>query len=110
MHLDEAQSSVDRVVRTAGLALEPGSRMLDLASEVGELAKELLVSTGYGTEPFTRTEEWDDELGDVAFALFALAAVTGSSIDHVLSSAITKVNERIVRSGSASSERTRRPV
>ena len=84
--------------------------MLDLTSEVGELAKELLISTAYGAEAFTRSADWDDELGDVAFSLFALASVTGSSIDDVLAAATAKVVERAARSGSASSKGTRRPV
>ena len=98
------------MVRSAGLAVDPSARVLDLAPEVGELAKELLVSTAYGAASFSRSPEWDDELGDVAFSLFALASVTGTSIDEVLSAATAKVVERTARSGSPSSEGTRRPV
>ena len=47
-------------------------RILDLVSEVGEIAKDASKSTGYGERP----EDLDvktDEIGDVLFSLLAVA-------------------------------------
>ena len=47
-----------------GLGTDPQARMLDLSSEVGELAKEVLKATGYGTRPLAPTPSMEEELGD----------------------------------------------
>ena len=106
----ELQDAVQAVVHENGLAADPSARTLDLAAEVGELAKAMLESTSYGASPFARTDAWDEELGDVAFSLLALAAATSTPLDEAVDAAIDKIERRVAQTGSASSGGTRRPV
>ena len=59
-------------------------RLLDLVSELGEVAKDTAESTGYGESP----EELhinSDEIGDVLFSLLALAdAVEVEQTKHLM--------------------------
>ena len=50
--MDEQQQRVKDLMARYGLGTDPQVRMLDLSSEVGELAKEVLKSTAYGTRAF----------------------------------------------------------
>ncbi len=77
MHLPSAQDAVLHLVETHRLEVAVPFRLLDLASEVGELAKEALVATSYGRAPFRPTEGWPGELGDALFSLICLANSTG---------------------------------
>ena len=52
MELPVLQKAVARFVETHGLQAAVQARLLDLVSEVGELAKEALKGTRYGREPF----------------------------------------------------------
>lgn len=61
--MDEQQQRVKDLMARYGLGTDPQVRMLDLSSEVGELAKEVLKSTAYGTKPFTPTASLEEELG-----------------------------------------------
>ena len=63
-HMRETQQKVAAFARAYGLGTDPQARMLDLASEVGELAKEVLIATGYGTRPLAPTVSLEEELGD----------------------------------------------
>ena len=60
----ETQQKVAAFAQAYGLGTDPQARMLDLASEVGELAKEVLKATGYGTRPLAPTASLEEELGD----------------------------------------------
>jgi len=79
------------------------TRLLDLSSEVGELCKEVLKATKYGRTRFHRSEEWENELGDVMFALVCLANDTGVNLEASLSNAIHKYEQRIAEKGDAGS-------
>ena len=84
-----------------GIGVE--SRLLDLVSEVGELAKDALAGTVYGAQQFTPGEAWFDEIGDVCFSLLCLADITGVDLDDALVSALDKYRSRLGTTGSASS-------
>ena len=63
-------------------------RLLDVMSELGELAKELLKATNYGKKSFEdKTPEMELELGDCLFSLICLA----NSLDINLSEALNKI-------------------
>jgi NTP pyrophosphatase (non-canonical NTP hydrolase) len=99
----EAQRAVGAFVLEAGLSVDSTARTLDLAAETGELAKEALEATAYGTRPFDQTAGWADEIGDVLFSLLALAEATGVNLDSALGSTMEKLTARHERSGSLSS-------
>lgn len=81
------------------------SRVLDLVAEVGELAKEVLTRTDYGRTPFRPSERWQEELGDVFFALVCLANSTTVDLEEALQQALDKYRERLARKGDPGSGR-----
>jgi NTP pyrophosphatase (non-canonical NTP hydrolase) len=98
----DRQRDVAAFVAEHGLEAPPTYRLLDLASEVGELAKEAAESTGYGTDP----EELaiaEDELGDTLFALLALAAALDVDAGAALDRSLAKYERRLAERDSPSS-------
>ena len=81
---------------------EPAYRLLDLCSEVGELAKDANVSTEYGTSPDDFTVE-ADEVGDVLFSLLAFADAADVDAGEALDAALAKYESRIGETGDAGS-------
>ncbi|MGZ0748455.1 MazG-like family protein [Haloparvum sp. AD34] len=77
-------------------------RLLDLASEVGELAKEATTSTDYGTDPGA-IEIADDEIGDALFALLSVAEAADVDADDALQQSLAKYERRIEETGEAGS-------
>lgn len=95
--MDE-QERVAAFVETHGLEAPPAYRLLDLVSEVGELAKDATESTAYGESPAALAVS-EDELGDVLFALLALAEATGVDAGEALDTALDKYERRLDASG-----------
>ncbi len=75
------------------------ARLLDLASEVGELAKEALEATDYGNAPFVVPDTWADEMGDVFFSLICLANQTDIDLEAVLGAVLVKYQHRLALVG-----------
>ena len=85
---------------------------LDLASEVGELAKLVLSATNYGRQP-DRLElvnldpavrdRFADEIGDVLYSLLDLANLVGVDASQALAGALAKYEARLAARGRASS-------
>lgn len=94
----DAQDRVARVVAEHELAAPPAYRILDLASEVGEVAKEAAVASDYGEQP-EGVEIAEDEVGDVLFALLALCDELDIDAEAALDTAITKYESRIDAGG-----------
>jgi NTP pyrophosphatase (non-canonical NTP hydrolase) len=99
------QRSVAAFVDEYGLEASVHVRALDLASEVGELAKEILKGTDYGRVPFEAPEGWTAELGDALFALVCLANSTGVNLEAALNAALEKYRQRLALEGDAGSGR-----
>jgi NTP pyrophosphatase (non-canonical NTP hydrolase) len=76
---------------------------LDLVSEVGELAKEVLLATDYGRRPSQSRPELADEIGDALYSLLALAEVCGVDAEDALRAALEKVERRLTERGEAGS-------
>jgi NTP pyrophosphatase (non-canonical NTP hydrolase) len=74
-NLEDTQAKVAQFVTGHDLDVALVPRVLDLLSELGELAKQLLEETNYGKRRAARraSPALRSELGDVAFALLALA-------------------------------------
>lgn len=98
------QSSVARFIEAHRLEIAVPARVLDLVSEVGEIAKEILKSTRYGREPFQPTKDWASELGDVFFSLICIANSTGVNLEKALQKALSKYEQRLARTGNAGSQ------
>lgn len=98
----EEQERVAEFVRTNEMSAPPAYRLLDLVSELGEVAKDATESTDYGESPES-LELSPDEVGDVLFALLALAEAADIDAGDALDEALSKYDDRIDVSGSASS-------
>ncbi len=98
----DAQDRVATFVDEHDLGAPVAYRLLDLTSELGEVAKEANESTGYGDEP-TAAELSEDELGDALFSLLALCEAADVDADVALTGAIEKYETRLRESGTAGS-------
>lgn len=103
-HLSAWQESVVRFVQAHRLEIALEARALDLVSEVGELAKEILKSTRYGQKPFQPTAEWASELGDAFFSLICIANSTGVNLEDALEKVLHKYEQRLTHKGDAGSQ------
>ncbi len=98
------QEEVAVFMRRYQLDHDPTTHVLDLASEVGELAKELLLTTDYGRKPFQLERGFEDEFGDILYSLLALAEVCGVDAGEALRSALEKYDGRLARGDGAGSQ------
>ncbi len=89
------QNQVNDFVNVHDLEIPVADRLLDLVSEIGEVAKEILKSTEYGKHPFGPGEGWEDEIGDVFFSLVCIANSTGVDLLAVLEAALSKYENRL---------------
>jgi NTP pyrophosphatase (non-canonical NTP hydrolase) len=103
--LAPAQARARRFVAAHDLDAPVEARVLDLASEVGELAKDVLKGSDSGRAPFAPPEGWDGELADALFALLCLANSTGVDLDTALTAALAKYADRLAARGDAGSGR-----
>ena len=100
------QEKVRTLIREYGLEASPSVRCLDLVSEVGETAKEILKATEYGkAEGMNVNEKMQEELGDCLFSLLALCEAAGVDACETLESVINKYHARWKARGSVDSGR-----
>ena len=99
--MDE-QDRVAAFVAENGLKTDLAYRVLDLESEVGEVAKEVATSTDYGRNPEAAAVA-TDEIGDALFALLALAEAADVDADAALAESLAKYESRIESTGEAGS-------
>ena len=81
--------------KTTDLLHTPQTHALDLVSEVGEVAKELLLATDYGKRPFQSRPHLTDEMGDVLYSLCLLATAVNVNLDEALAGALAKYQKRM---------------
>ena len=80
------------------------ARLLDTQSEMGELAKEYLKNSKYGTKEFVLTDDFKMEYGDVLYCLLSLANELNIDADKCLDKAIEKYKNRIKQKKNMGSE------
>lgn len=71
------------------------ARLMDLQSELGELSKEYLKGTSYGTKDFATSEDFLMEYGDVLYCILSLANEVGIDAEQCLDMALNKYAKRI---------------
>ncbi|MFC7073536.1 MazG nucleotide pyrophosphohydrolase domain-containing protein [Halovenus rubra] len=91
--MDE-QRQVGDFIEQHDLSAPPAFRLLDVVSELGEVAKDLNESTGYGTSP-EAVDINEDELGDALFSLLALAESVDMDAGESLETALAKYESRL---------------
>jgi len=77
-------------------------RTLDLVSEVGEVAKEILKMSDYGKKPLEINDEIKSEMGDVLFVLAIIANQLDISLDETLAEVLKKYEKRLAKGGAGS--------
>jgi len=95
------QARVAAFLDAHDLRAPPENRVLDLASEVGELAKNVNETTDYGATSGADVDR--DELGDALFCLLALADELDYDAGAALDDALGKYEDRLDESGTAGS-------
>lgn len=88
------QERVKTFVALHGLRCGEQVRYMDLVSEVGELGKELVKGSHYGTQTYKQTEATRMEVGDCLFALLALCDELGVDAEDALQNALDKYEAR----------------
>lgn len=94
MTLDELQLLVKKFVDDRDIGTSTANRMLDLLSEAGELAKEVLKSSDYGKRAFENTEAFVNEFGDVLFSVICLANQTDLNLENIIETSLVKYDKR----------------
>jgi N-acetylglutamate synthase-like GNAT family acetyltransferase/NTP pyrophosphatase (non-canonical NTP hydrolase) len=97
------QAMVNQFIDRADLWASAATRLLDVQSELGELSKEMLNITRYGSQPFEATDAWRNELGDLYFSLLALANASGVNLETALGTALLKYRARLKNAGTTGS-------
>ena len=105
MTLPAFQETVATFVAEHQLETSVEVRMLDLVSEIGEVAKEVLKASQYGHRPFQPTDTWSGELADAFFSLICVANGTGVNLEVALAEVLTKYEQRLALKGEAGSGR-----
>ena len=102
--MDEWQQRVAAFAQHHGLLHDPATHALDLVSEVGEVAKEILRATSYGDRPLQSSAELNDEIGDALYSLLALAESCGVDAGASLDAALGKYERRLGQRDTAGSQ------
>jgi NTP pyrophosphatase (non-canonical NTP hydrolase) len=79
-------------------------RFLDLISELGEVAKEMIKMTDYGTKKSKFRKEIVSELGDAFYSLIAVANYYDVDLEEALNLILQKYSKRIKKGGHSGSD------
>jgi NTP pyrophosphatase (non-canonical NTP hydrolase) len=101
--MNELQEKVRKFCRQHGLEMPPEQRMLDLVSEIGEVAKEMITASDYGKKAPEYSEEMKGELGDLFYSLIAVANKLNVDLEEALDMVLVKYQKRIEKNGSPES-------
>ncbi len=99
------QARVQCFVSKHDLETTPEIRLLDLMSELGELAGDIIKGSSYGRRPVPLGVRWADELGDAYFSLLCLACSTGVDLSAQLTRTLNRYEDRIAGAGHPGSRR-----
>ena len=76
------------------------ARILNIQSEMGELAKSYLKNSKYGTKDFTLNDEFKEEFGDVLYTILSLANELNLDCNTCLDFTLNKLKTRMENNGS----------
>jgi len=103
--MKDLQKKVMDLVERYNLKHSSEVSALDLVSEIGEVAKEILKSGNYGKNPPQKTAAMKGELGDALYSLITLANAFDVDLDEALNFVLKKYEERIKKTDSSGSGR-----
>ena len=67
------QDKVKNFCEHHNLSTSSEARFLDIVSELGELAKEILLRSDYGIKTIEHSSRLEEEVGDTIFSIIALS-------------------------------------
>jgi NTP pyrophosphatase (non-canonical NTP hydrolase) len=102
--MQKLQKKVQGFFQDNNLELSVEHRVVDLMSEVGELSKEILLSTSYGKSEFKSTDNLKNELGDVFYSLIVLANYFDIDMEEILDQTLVKYSKRMKEKSDLGSE------
>lgn len=86
-----------------GLVAPPEHRLMDVQSELGEVAKEILKETEYGKRGWTQaSDDATSEMGDLLFSVIALANAMHVDLETALRNVLAKYEKRLKKGGAGS--------
>lgn len=84
-----------------------GVYALDVMSELGEVAKEILLATDYGAHSPKFDRKMEAELGDLLYSICMLATIAGVDLEEVFSKTLEKYERRWLSTGNLGSQDAR---
>lgn len=95
MEVRELQGRAQRFVRENDLEAATVVRLLDLVSEVGEVAKDVLESSDYRRGTFEPGPSLREELGDAFFSRVCIANTSGVDLEECFEEALERYRARL---------------
>jgi NTP pyrophosphatase (non-canonical NTP hydrolase) len=96
------QDEVKEFAKKNNLQHKPEVHVLDLMTELGEVAKEILKATDYGKKEFKSREELKSELGDAFYSLLMVANACNVDLEQALKLVLEKYKKRLQKGGAGS--------
>ncbi|AUG46499.1 nucleotide pyrophosphohydrolase [Haloarcula taiwanensis] len=97
------QQQIADVLSRSDIDTPPAYRLLDVVTELGDIAAAVNETTGYGTDSAALSVR-EAELGDALFALLALCVQLDIDADAALSSALAKYEGQSGANGTSASD------
>jgi NTP pyrophosphatase (non-canonical NTP hydrolase) len=97
----DLQRDAARFIQHQHLRHDVERHALDVASEVGELAKEVLLATDYGRRSAQFRPDLANEIGDALYSLLALAEVCGVDAEAAIRGSSREYERRLEERGEA---------
>ncbi len=104
LSFNSAQELVSQMTKKYNLEISPELRYIDLTSELGELGKEILLSTEYGRNEFSATDNLESEIGDTFYSLICIANSLDINLSNALIKVLQKYEKRFFEKGSIGSK------
>lgn len=104
LSFNSAQELVSQMTKKYNLEISPELRYIDLTSELGELGKEILLSTEYGRNEFSATDNLESEIGDTLYSLICIANSLDINLSNALIKVLQKYEKRFFEKGSIGSK------
>ena len=99
MELKDVQVLTKEMMEKYKLSGNAEINYIDLTSEIGELGKELLKATDYGTKALQITDNAELEIGDVLFSLTCLSNNLGIDMEESFNNVMQKYKKRFEEKG-----------
>ena len=103
--MKELQKRIKIFCKENNLESPPEHRLLDVMSELGEVAKEVLKMSDYGRKSIQYSENLKSELGDLFYSLITVANSFDIDLEECLNDALEKYKKRLEK-GSPGSDKS----